>query len=123
MGLFNRNPTPAPEPRLQIPPLQPSYYEEVQASIHAYGGTDSLDDVAYGIANAVENTAHQFLGRVDGRADQRFGAEFDAHAHGDPTAADRMIDWLVAWDPITQDTIEKLLARLREVLAKPPPDA
>lgn len=46
--------------------------------------------------------------------------DFSRRSHDDLDAADRMIDWLIRWDPITQDTLVTLLRRLNEVLSKPP---
>jgi hypothetical protein len=48
-------------PERQIPDLNPDYFEEVQRSIEAHGGRESLDEVARGIANAIANVSHQLF--------------------------------------------------------------
>ena len=121
MALFIRKPQPTgPPPERRIPRLEPAYFERIQRAIQAYGGTDSLADVAYGIANAVENTAHQLLDGIEPHNGRKFDKQFGNHAVDDLGAADRMIDWLIRWDPAAQEPLETLLAKLTEVLSKPP---
>ena len=126
MSLFKRSsPVAAPAgrpPDRRIPTLEPTYFVEIHRDLQASGGTDSVADVARGVANAIENIAHRFLDDLEPRTARSFDKEFGTHALGDLGAADRMIDWLVRWDPVTQETLETLLAKLREVLAKPSTD-
>jgi hypothetical protein len=102
----------------RIPQLDPGFFEEIRADLARNGGTDTIEDVAFGVANAIENVAHQLLGREPWNA-KKFSREFEGHVPSDTGAADRMIDWLLRLEPGWQDTIETLLRRLREVLAKP----
>lgn len=123
MGLFSKRtpPPPAgPPPERHIPRLNPEFFAEIHRSIQEFGGTDSLADVAYGVANAIDNTAQKFFVGPDASAGQRFNQEFSSRPHDDLDAADRMIDWLIRWDPVTQETLVTLLDRLNEVLSKPP---
>jgi hypothetical protein len=120
VGLFSKRPPTERAPR-RIPTLDPVYYDGIHAAILGYGGSDSREDVAYGVADAVENTADRvFAAKGDRRSAGRFDAEFGGHAHDDFSAADRMIDWLRTWDASTEETMETLLRRLQEVLSKPP---
>lgn len=123
MGLFSkRTPQPpaGPPSERHISRLNPAFFAEIHRSIQGFGGTDSLADVAYGVANAIDNTAQGFFVGPDADAGQRFNQEFSGRSQDDLDAADRMIDWLIRWDPITQDTLVTLLRRLNEVLSKPP---
>lgn len=125
MGLFSRSSgretgRRRPE-RRTIPDLNPVYFEEVQRSIEAYGGTDTVPDVAAGVANAIENVAHQLFSGWN----QEWGARrFDkAFGNRDPRRlenADEMLDWMVNYEVTCQEVFETTLARLKEVLAKPP---
>jgi hypothetical protein len=89
----------------RLPRLNPAFYASILPSVE-------LADVAYAVASAVENTAHSFLNTTDPRGARRFDQAFRGHAPGDLDTADRMIDWLVGWDPAIQDPLEALLHRV-----------
>jgi len=76
LGLFNRGPQTAVAPPLQrrIGKLNPAYFADIDREIQGFGGTDSIEDVAYGVANAIENTAHKLLGDEPWKA-RRFDNE------------------------------------------------
>jgi hypothetical protein len=77
--------------------------------------------VAHGIANAIENTAHKYFQSLgEERSAREFDGRFGHHAMGDMEAADAMVDWLIAYDPSFQQTLENLLTRLKEVFSRPP---
>jgi len=107
-------------PERSIPRLNPDFYAGIQRAVGGVAAGASLAELAHGVAIAVENTAHVFLNTTDPRGARRFDQEFRDHAPGDLDAADRMIDWLVGWDPATQAAIETLLGRLEQALSPPP---
>lgn len=126
MGLFGRADKGASSQRRRsskrrIPDLNPTYFEEVQSSIQACGGTDSLLDIANGVANAIENVSHQlFAGWNEEWGAKRFDKEFGDRDLSRLDTADEMIDWMAEYEVTSQDVLETTLARLKEVLAKPP---
>jgi hypothetical protein len=124
MGLFSRADSSRHRersPKRRIPDLNPAYFEEVQRSIHAYGGTDSLIDIANGVANAIENVSRQlFAGWNEEWGAKSFDRAFANRDPSRPETADEMIDWMTEYEVTSQDVLETTLARLKEVLAKPP---
>jgi hypothetical protein len=126
MGFFNRSGRVADAQRRRpskrrIPDLNPDYLEDVQRSIQAYGGTDSLAEVADGVANAIENVSHQlFAGWNEDWGAKRFDKTFGHRERGRLQAPDEMIDWMTDYEVTSQDVLETTLVRLKEVLAKPP---
>lgn len=103
-----------------IPTLNPDYYIEIHRAITANGGTDTVTEVAAGVANAMYNTGMTYFEKLgDRRARRSFETRFETRARGDVTVADSVIDFLLAYDPSTEEFIRTLLGRLREVLGKP----
>lgn len=128
MGLFGKGGNrsgraPARSEKRRIQQLNPVYFEDIQRSIAAYGGTDTVSDVAAGIANAIENVSHQlFQGWNEPWGAKRFDKTFGLEVcdRGRLEVADEMIDWMVDYEATCQDVLETTLGRLAEVMAKPP---
>jgi hypothetical protein len=128
MGLFGRSgnsrgAVPERSEKRRISQLNPVYFEDIQHSIAAYGGTDTVGDVAAGIANAIENICHQLFQGWDEpwgakRFDKTFGPEVCDRSRLE--VADEMIDWMVDYEATCQDALETTLGRLAEMMAKPP---
>lgn len=120
MPLFRRKQetTAGPPPDRRIPRLEPTYYEEIHAALHGNGGSDSVADIAFGVANAIENIGHKLLQGEPWNA-RKFDSRFGSHSKEDLSAADEMIDWLIWWDGSAQEPLETVLGRLKEVLSKP----
>jgi len=117
--MFGRKKPPVASTR-SIPTLEPDFFSEVQASIRAYGGTDSYSDVAWGVGNAIYNTGQNYFERLDDRrASRDFAMLFEDRQPSDTGAADRMIDHLVAYDSGTQEFLGTLLGRLKTVMSQP----
>jgi hypothetical protein len=129
MGLFGRSESGDTRERRRpkkrrIPDLNPTYFEEVHRSIEAYGGTDTVADIADGVANAIENVAHQlFAGWNEDWAAKSFDKTFGGRERGRLENADEMLDWMVEHEVTSQDVFETTLTRLKEVLTKPPTSA
>lgn len=103
-----------------VPTLNPIYYAEIHSALLANGGSDTLADVAAGVANAVFNTAMNYFDKLDDhRAASDFAGRFENSGREDMLSADSMIDFLSAYDAGTQEFITTLLGRLKDVLSKP----
>jgi hypothetical protein len=73
------------------------------------------------VANAIENVSHQlFAGWNEEWGAKRFDKRFERRERGRLETADEMIDWMVDYEATSQEVLETTLARLKEVLAKPP---
>ena len=124
MGLFgNRTPIQPPRPDARaIPQLDPDYFESIRDRLVGSGGSATVTDVAASVANAIYNTGLRFLQNTNRGAARDFEKLYEGRGDDDRSAADRMIDFLVAEFPDVQGKdgfVSTLLARLDDVLSRP----
>ncbi len=128
MGLFGKNKTRSPvqpsRPASRtIPTLEPDYFQSIHVRLAANGGSDSATEIAYGVGTAIFNTALTYFQKTNSSYVKRdFEALFGSRSRDDRGAADRMIDFLIARDPVLagdSSFLPPLLKRLDEVLSRP----
>jgi hypothetical protein len=122
MPLFGRSkPHAGSSPRWRtVSRLYPNFYTSIHTRLVANGGSDSEAAIAAGVANALYNTAENLLERLDDRrALTELRRKFENRDPQDGSAADRIIDWLVAYSHGTDEWIPTLLGRLDDVLSRP----
>lgn len=65
MGLFGNKDRPfriPPQPKSrQIPTLNPAYFQQIKVNIESWGGSETLENVSVGIANAVFNVGSRLF--------------------------------------------------------------
>jgi hypothetical protein len=128
MGLFTKNAPPVqpPTPRTRtIPLLWPDYYASIHERLVANGGSDSPDEIAYGVGNAIFKTGMKALssGAWGQAAIRDFETLYGDRPADDKLASDHMIDYLVTFNPAWQagegGWLGTLLGRLDDVLSRP----
>src|SRR4051794_25499396 len=82
-----------------IPQLDPGFFTDIHNRLIRNGGTDSEQEIAAGVANAIFNVGSRTLTELnDRRAVRDFNALFEDRSADSPGAADDMIDWLIVND-------------------------
>ena len=126
MGLFKKDPPrqPSRPSSRTIPVLEPAYFESIHQRLVANGGSDSSTEIAYGVGNAIFNVGMKALeGSYASKQAKDFEALYADRSPQDRDAADRMIDFLVTWNPGCQagegGFLGSLITRLDDVLSRP----
>jgi hypothetical protein len=127
VALFGKKAAPTQPPRpasRTIPTLDPDYFESIHQRLIANGGSLNSTTISAGVGNAIYNTGSSYLEKAYAtRAARDFEELYGDRSQNDRTAADRMIDFLVTYDPTIQSGeggfLGTLLSRLRDVLSKP----
>lgn len=127
MGIFGKKtpPTQPPRPATRtIPQLDPDFFESIQSRLAANGGSESVDNIAFGVGNAIFNTGSKYLQQTYANKQLKdFVALYDDRVPQDRSAADRMVDFLVTYEPTIQSGeagwLGTLLGKLDDVLSRP----
>ena len=103
-----------------IPVLYPGFFQDIHERLVANGGSDTEEEIGFGVGNAIFNTAMSRYERMnDIRRGQTFLERFEDRDPSQQTAADEMIAYLVREDPDNEEWISTLLGRLSDVLSRP----
>ena len=105
---------------ISIPELFPSFFKDIHEQLIANGGSDTEQEIGFGVGNAIFNQAMNIYERTnDMRHGQAFLRRFDDRDPSQQWAADEMIAYLVREDPANEQWITTLLGRLSDVLSRP----
>jgi hypothetical protein len=103
-----------------VPVLYPEFFKNIHERLVANGGSDTEEEIGFGVGNAIFNTAMSRYERMnDIRRGQTFLERFEDRDPSQQTAADEMIAYLVREDPDNEEWISTLLGRLSDVLSRP----
>lgn len=121
MPLFGGRKKPVRTPASRsIPRLDPDFYSSIHERLVANGGSDSANEIAYGVGNAIFNKGMDYFDRLgDRRAMREFAGRFEDRSPSDTAAADEMIDYLISHSQESEEWLSTLVGRLDEVLSRP----
>ena len=114
MGQFSRKPV---EP---VEQLNPIYYQEIQSSLEANGGSETLEGLAMYFANVLFNYFGPILQRKNARTAEDYARAFDDRDRSDMGVPDEMIAWLLERDRSLRGEIDSMIVRYRNMASTPP---